>query len=227
MIADDRVVICGSANLNDRSQLGTHDSEIAILIRDSTTVQSTMADRPWNASRFAASLRRQLFRKHIGLLRPQDIQRPDVNFEPVGAPNAYDWGSPEDNLVTDPLSDTFLSFWNTRARTNTEVFRKAFRAVPDDLVHSWNDYKEFYEYYFRNADPQAQGKDGKKPPRFEYGHVVRDDFPGGVRELKELLSQVKGTLVEMPLCFLQSKMTIANDHMMLTIIQTRTSQRKD
>lgn len=201
-------MICGSANLNDRSQLGTHDSEIAILINDPTPVQSTMAGRPWTASRFASSLRRQLFRKHIGFLRPQDMQRPDVNFEPVGASNAYDWGSPEDNLVSDPLSDTFMSFWNTRARTNTEVFRKAFRAVPDDTVHSWNDYKEFYEYYFRDSGAQAQGKDGKKPPaRYEYGHVVRDDFPGGVRELKELLSTVKGTLVEMPLTFLQSKST--------------------
>lgn len=133
------------------------------------------------------------------------MQRPDVNFEPVGSPNAYDWGSAEDNLVTDPLSDTFLSFWNTRARTNTEVFRKAFRAVPDDLVHTWGEYKEFYEYYYHAADPKSQGKDGKKSPRVEYGHVVREDFPGGVKELKELLSRVKGTVVEMPLCFLESK----------------------
>ena len=32
MIVDDRRVICGSANLNDRSQIGYHDSEIAICI---------------------------------------------------------------------------------------------------------------------------------------------------------------------------------------------------
>jgi phospholipase D1/2 len=209
LIADDRVVICGSANLNDRSQLGYHDSEIAILIEDPTPVNSMMAGQPWRASQFAASLRRQLFRKHLGLLRPQDITRPDANFEQVGVPNAYDWGSPEDNLVTDPLSDTFLAFWNTRARTNTEVFRKAFRAVPDDEVHTWNDYKEFYEYYFHGADAPAAGKTpapgDKKPSRVAYGHVWRDDFPGGVRELKELLSRVKGTLVEMPLTFLSSE----------------------
>jgi len=167
-----------------------------------------MAGQPWQASRFAASLRRQLFRKHLGLVRPQDLQRPDANFEPVGVPNAYDWGSPEDNVVVDPLSDTFQSLWNTRARTNTEVYRKAFRAVPDDYVQTWNEYKEFYEYYFRHADAGAEGKDSQKtPPRVEYGHVVRDDFPGGAQELKELLSRVKGTLVEMPLCFLQSEWT--------------------
>lgn len=166
-----------------------------------------MGGQPYTASRFAASLRRQLFRKHLGLIRPQDMQRPDANFEPVGVPNTYDWDTPEDNIVSDPLSDAFQSLWNTRARTNTDVFRKAFRAVPDDNVTSWSDYKEFYEYYSHNSDGKAEGKPGRfLPPRVEYGHVVREDFPGGVHELKELLSQVKGTLVEMPLCFLQSKL---------------------
>ena len=169
-----------------------------------------MAGRPWQASKFAASLRRQLFRKHLGLLRPQDMLRPDANFEPVHVANEYDWGTPEDNLVTDPLSDTFQSVWNTRARTNTEVFRKAFRAVPDDNVRTWAEYKEFFEYYFHGADAQAGSKDHKQTPaKVPYGHVVREDFPGGAPELKELLSKVRGTLVEMPLCFLQSRYTFA------------------
>lgn len=32
MIVDDRRVICGSANINDRSMNGDHDSEIALVI---------------------------------------------------------------------------------------------------------------------------------------------------------------------------------------------------
>lgn len=221
LIADDRVVICGSANLNDRSQLGTHDSEIAILIEDSNAVQSTMAGRPWQASRFAASLRRQLFKKHLGLLRPQDMQRPDANFEPVGVPNSYDWGSPEDNVVSDPLSDTFQSLWNSRARQNTEVFRQVFRCVPDDNVRNWQAYKEFYEYYFNNADLEADGNQGNKTaPKFLWGHIVRDDFPSGpegIRQVKDLLSRVKGTLVEMPLMFL-SEEDIAREGLSLNVV---------
>ncbi|KPI38498.1 Phospholipase D1 [Cyphellophora attinorum] len=206
MIVDDRYVIVGSANLNDRSQLGTHDSEIALMVHDPTPVQSSMNGRSWMASRFAASLRRQLFRKHLGLIRPQDYERQSHNLEPVGTPNDYDWGTPEDNLVADPLSDTFLAMWNSRARTNTEVFRKAFRALPDDNVHTWSDYKEFYEYYFHGAEQKADGKATyRAPPKVAYGHVVREDFPGGVGELKELLSRVRGTLVEMPLTFLQGE----------------------
>ncbi|KAJ3520611.1 hypothetical protein NM208_g13642 [Fusarium decemcellulare] len=67
LIADDRLVICGSANLNDRSQLGSHDSEIAVVIEDPTPVESYMDGRPYTASRFAASLRRYIFRKHLEL----------------------------------------------------------------------------------------------------------------------------------------------------------------
>jgi len=32
LIADDQVVICGSANINDRSMLGKRDSEVAVII---------------------------------------------------------------------------------------------------------------------------------------------------------------------------------------------------
>ncbi|KAJ5811553.1 Phospholipase D/Transphosphatidylase [Penicillium riverlandense] len=206
MIADDRVVICGSANLNDRSQLGDHDSEIAVVIEDYTPVQSRMNGKPWTASRFASSLRRELFRKHLGLLPPQDYQVPNENSEPVGIPNRFDFDCPESKVVEDPLADTLDSMWNTRAHTNTEVFRKVFHAVPDDNVRNWATYKEFYEYYFHKADMQAEGKDDLgRPARYQWGHVVREDFaPGaeGARQVKELLAQVKGTLVEMPLMFL-------------------------
>ncbi|CAI7675311.1 unnamed protein product [Penicillium discolor] len=207
MIADDRVVVCGSANLNDRSQLGDHDSEIAVIIEDFTPVASSMNGKPWTASRFASSLRRQLFRKHLGLLPPQDYQRPNANFEPVGVPNEFDFDCPESKVVADPLSDTAQSLWNSRAHTNSEVFRKVFHAVPDDSVRNWAEYKEFYEYYFHKTEKRAgEGMEGSsRPARFQWGHVVSDDFaPGaeGAKQVKELLSQVKGTLIEMPLMFL-------------------------
>ena len=206
MIADDRVVICGSANLNDRSQLGDHDSEIACIIEDPTTVDSYMNGRPYRAAKFAATLRRQLFRKHLGLIPPQNMERPDQNYEPIGVPNTYDFGSPEDQAVTDPLSDTFLNFWNYRARTNTDAFGKIFHPVPHDSVITWQDYETFYEKFFKEADEEAEGKRGKKKPaKYQWGHVVEENFPPGeqgVHEVKNLLSTVKGTLVEMPLKFL-------------------------
>lgn len=238
LIADDRLVICGSANLNDRSQLGTHDSEIAVVIEDPTPVRSEMGGQPWTASHFAASLRRQLFRKHLGLLPDQRWDRPDDNSRPVNkAPNAYDWDSPADRLVADPMSDGFDELWRGTARTNTEVFSKAFHNVPNDVVRTWDDYDNFFSKYFiipgsdeekellekKQKEEKGEGEednkseksedeegDGEhKPAKVPYGHVVREEFPGGVGELKEWLGRVRGTLVEMPLDFLADVKDIA------------------
>lgn len=46
LIADDRVVIMGSANLNDRSQCGDRDSEIAMLTEDKDMIPSRMNGEP-------------------------------------------------------------------------------------------------------------------------------------------------------------------------------------
>jgi phospholipase D1/2 len=195
LIADDQVVICGSANLNDRSQLGYHDSEIAIVVQDSTSIASSMAGESWRASAFAASLRRQLYRKHLGLLRPRDGHKPEPNSEPVGVPSEYDWGCPEDDFVADPLSVGLLQLWDSQAQKNTDVFRRVFHVVPDDNVRNWGDYKKF-THCFNHSNPKE---------KIAPGHVVRGDFsPGvvGATEVKDLLSQVKGTLVDMPLNFL-------------------------
>jgi phospholipase D1/2 len=159
-----------------------------------------MNGQQWLASKFAATLRRQIFRKHLGLLKPQNYEQPDANFLPVTAgPNDYDFNSAEDQAVVDPLSDDFQNRWNTTAHTNTEVFEKIFHPVPSDNVRSWKDYDEYYEKYFRAAE-----KDKPAGP-YSVGHVVVENFPGGVTEVKELLSKVRGTLVEMPLLFLKDE----------------------
>lgn len=211
LIADDRLVICGSANLNDRSQLGTHDSEIAVVIEDPTPVDSTMNGRPYTASRFATSLRRQLWRKHLGLLPDQRWDQPDANWTPVDRdPQQYDWGSPSDRLVEDPLSEDFRRLWTETARTNTEVFSKVFHPVPNDHVRNWEQYEEFFSRHFiipggdddKDKDKDKDEEEAARQGKVEYGHVVREEFPGGVAEVKEWLSRVRGTLVEMPLEFL-------------------------
>ncbi|KAL1302420.1 hypothetical protein AAFC00_002814 [Neodothiora populina] len=221
LIADDRIVLCGSANLNDRSQLGDHDSEILIRVEDPREIDSSMAGNPWRATQFAASLRRQLFRKHLGLLPPQDPTQPTQNFEPIGVPNEYDWNSREDEAVVDPLEDDFQSLWYGTARTNTESFEQVFHPVPTDKVRTWKQYDDYFERFFKqdkeekeddkkDDDDKGDGAEGKdprkeKPSTWKWGHVVAEDFPGGVEEVKEVLSRIRGTLVEMPLLFLKDE----------------------
>ncbi|QRW00574.1 hypothetical protein RhiJN_28592 [Ceratobasidium sp. AG-Ba] len=67
MIVDDRVVIIGSANINDRSQRGDRDSELASVIRDTDMIDSVMAGKPFKVGRFAHTLRVRLMREHVGV----------------------------------------------------------------------------------------------------------------------------------------------------------------
>jgi phospholipase D1/2 len=57
----------GSANLNDRSQRGDGDSEIALVVEDTDLIETTMDGQKYMASRFAATLRRQLWRGESNL----------------------------------------------------------------------------------------------------------------------------------------------------------------
>lgn len=66
LIVDDRSCIIGSANINERSQLGNRDSEIAAIIRDTATVKSKMNGKPYVAGKFPLELRQRLMREHMG-----------------------------------------------------------------------------------------------------------------------------------------------------------------
>ncbi|KXS19116.1 phospholipase D/nuclease [Gonapodya prolifera JEL478] len=217
LIADDRRVICGSANLNDRSQLGDHDSEIAVVIEDSANpVNIQVAGRSYTANRFAASLRRYLFRKHLGLLPDQRHDLPDGNFHPINRGlNEYDWDSPADRLVVDPLSPEFDKLWRGTAKTNTEVFSKVFHNVPNDAVRTWKAYEDFFTKYFYFPGSEEEKDITIKAKKVLYGHVVKSEFPGGAPEVKKWLGRVRGSLVEMPLCFLADVKDIAKEGLAL------------
>ncbi|KAG6810809.1 hypothetical protein H0H92_010253 [Tricholoma furcatifolium] len=66
-IVDDRLAIIGSANINERSQRGDRDSELAAVIRDTDMIDGTMAGKPFKVGRFAHTLRVRLMREHLGV----------------------------------------------------------------------------------------------------------------------------------------------------------------
>lgn len=68
LIADDRVAILGSANINDRSLLGSRDSELAIVVRDSTPINVALDGiTPSQVGKAVYELRVALWKKHFGL----------------------------------------------------------------------------------------------------------------------------------------------------------------
>ncbi|KAI1793724.1 phospholipase D/nuclease [Ganoderma leucocontextum] len=188
MIVDDRRVIMGSANLNDRSQKGDGDSEIALVVEDEDMVESTMDGEPYQVGRFAATLRRKLYREHLGLIAPQSCglhDRPDSFMRAVPVPNDDETDQDEDRMVADPLADPTNDLWNNTARKNREIFTEIFRPVPTNLIRSWKDY-------------------GNYVPNVMTGHVV-PDMP--LSRVKDRLSEVRGALVECPMDFLIDEKT--------------------
>ncbi|KNC77310.1 hypothetical protein, variant [Sphaeroforma arctica JP610] len=129
LIADDNTVICGSANINDRSMLGSRDSEIAVMIQDEDFEDGMLDGLPVQCGRYAKSLRKRIFAEHLGLT--------------------------EDEAGKDVVADDFFDgVWTARALANTEIYERVFRTVPNNHVHCWEDLEDWKaEVTVADSDP--------------------------------------------------------------------------
>ncbi|CAN1197965.1 Phospholipase D zeta 2 [Linum perenne] len=113
MIIDDRSSFIGSSNINDRSLLGSRDSEIGVLIEDKEFVESSMAGEPWKAGKLSYSLRCSLWSEHLGL------------------------NSNEVDKIRDPVADaTYKDLWLATAEENAKIYQEVFSCLPNDVIHS-------------------------------------------------------------------------------------------
>ncbi|KAM9332110.1 phospholipase D1-like isoform 4-T5 [Pholidichthys leucotaenia] len=113
LIADDNTVIIGSANINDRSMLGMRDSEVAVIVEDSETVASVMDGQPYQAGKFALSLRLDCFKTILGAYADPTID------------------------VSDPVSEKFYKdVWMATCGRNATIYQKVFRCLPSSDVLS-------------------------------------------------------------------------------------------
>ena len=168
------------------------------MIEDTDLVSSRMNDQPYIASRFAATLRRKLWREHLGLMKPQHCDAPNAEVTSFmrAAPFPNEDETSLDGAVADPLADSTIKLWNDTAKRNTEIFSDCFHVVPSDRVRTWAEYDvrplpsrcEAATHTF-----QAYVKD------IPIGHLIPSI---SLEDAKQKLAQVKGHLVEMPLNFL-------------------------
>ena len=88
----------GSANINDRSMMGSRDSELAVVVEDHKKVDSKMNGEPYQASLFAFELRKRCFMTIFGF----------------------------DNevIVEDPVSDVLWEEISNRAKVDSYLTRK-------------------------------------------------------------------------------------------------------
>ena len=153
MIVDDKSVIIGSANINDRSMLGTRDSEFCVLIqeRPSRKIQYLMDGKRSQAAKFAHSFRTHLLAEHMGL-------------------------DDKDEILFDPLSDELWEKLISTARINTGTYRKLWFCYPDDEMKTFKDVlkmknpKEFGDKEMKDFRELYQNEKGNIK-----GHVV--EFP--------------------------------------------------
>ncbi|XP_022672851.1 phospholipase D1-like isoform X5 [Varroa destructor] len=142
MIVDDSQVIMGSANINDRSLLGTRDSEIAALLRDQHFYSASFDGQPVKVGAYATSLRQWIFREHLG------------GF----------------TKVDDPVSDDFFNnTWKRIAKNNTRIFEHVFRPLPTDSVATFAELRNYLNQpSLVKKDPKAAIEELKKIA----GHLV-------------------------------------------------------
>ncbi|XP_045383053.1 phospholipase D2 isoform X3 [Lemur catta] len=119
LIADDRTVIIGSANINDRSLLGKRDSELAVLIEDTEMEPSLMDGAEYQAGRFASSLRKHCFSVILGA-----DARPDLDLR-------------------DPVCDDFFQLWQETAERNANIYEQIFRCLPSNATRSLRTLREY------------------------------------------------------------------------------------
>lgn len=145
MIADDRVVICGSANINDRSMIGKRDSEIAVMLTDEVFERGCMNGQPYPTGAYAGQLRRFLFREHLGLIDGAEATTRTIR-------------------VSDPVIDSFWSgIWRRTSEKNTKVFDQVFKCIPSNAVTSFAELKKWQEEpSMARTDPEAARNEMKR-----------------------------------------------------------------
>ncbi|XP_077361357.1 phospholipase D2 [Festucalex cinctus] len=120
LIADDRCYIIGSANINDRSMLGSRDSELAVFVEDEERIPSIMGGEEYQAGPLTLALRKECFSVLVGA-----ASDPSINID-------------------DPISDElFFLVWNSAAKLNATIYNKVFCCLPCNSVHNLQELKDY------------------------------------------------------------------------------------
>ena len=157
MIVDDLYVLCGSANINDRSMKGSRDSEFAVLIKEKRTEISSMNNKKFKAAKFATSLRRALMAEHLGIEK-------------------------KDEILKDPLSDDLHKLIKKTAKENTFTYRQIFGCYPDDRYTKFNLIQK--NNIENKAQEEFLKKNYEENKNKIIGHIV--EFPLHFLEEEEL-----------------------------------------
>lgn len=131
MIVDDDFAILGSANINDRSMMGSRDSELAVVLTQEHKVQGHIGGVYCDVSYLIREFRKNCFKASFCL---------NIDYE-------------------DPLSDEFWKVVDEQAKINEEFYWKVFQFYPhnslstlEEIANVQANQKVNSEYYHANKD---------------------------------------------------------------------------
>lgn len=135
------LVLCGSANINERSQRGDRDSELLAVIRDTDMIDGwvvvasdgtpwlmkrTMGGKPFKVGRFAHTLRIRLMREHMGVDVDAIEEDQLMSREPVAEADEVETWDPDHEQAGE--SDFEQGVTRIKARTARARLMKTFRS---------------------------------------------------------------------------------------------------
>jgi len=185
IVVDDKLMLCGSANFNDRSFMGDRDSELCTLCSDDDLIDVSFGGVPARAGRKIHEARVRLMENHTGILWASDTP-------------AYKYGE-RASTFADPLSPNAISTWDKQADRNAFIYRSVFPGGPpsadvqqiDDFIpHPWRVCTDTVEF--------------SKEVAWELSHLgvsLKEDRTLSVRDA---LAHVEGHLYRFPVGFLDS-----------------------
>jgi phospholipase D1/2 len=116
LIVDDRHIIMGSANINDRSLSGKRDSEIAVMLLDNSREKKRIHTEETHVHVLARKLRVDLWNKHFALAKKgKSIVKPAAELAA---------------FVEQPASETAIKEIQKIALRNAAAYRGSFDFVP-------------------------------------------------------------------------------------------------
>lgn len=125
LIADDRVAILGSANINDRSQLGDRDSELAVIVAGSTSQAVSINGRSqYPVCPQVKQLRTDLWRKLFALAANHSAD----SVQPATELTA---------MIEQPAAPATWQAIQSQATSNAEAYEDAFPHVPRNNASIW------------------------------------------------------------------------------------------
>lgn len=82
-----------------------------------------MNDIPFPCGKFASSLRKQLFREHLGLLKTKE----EININDI------------------LIKSFYKDIWCARSKKNTQIYEEVFQCIPTDKVVNFAMLKQYQD----------------------------------------------------------------------------------